>query len=255
MTGEVGSDSFYTLDGDRYVPTGLGLSPWNARAQMGVALAGLAAYALESVAAPQPMVPARLTIDIMGAVPLEPLAAKVAVLREGARLQLLTVELVRGDRCWVRATAMRVRAGESPNMEAPLSRPFPIDPVPVDSMQISPLADTMRVQGGFPDPGPGAWWVRPRATVVAGEPLRPLERAAMVADYGSGVAPLVSPREWTFANLDVALHLSRLPRDEWLLVDATSESAGNGIGLAHARLGDRDGMFGVAHQTIFLDRR
>ena len=248
-------ESFYTRDGDRYAPTGLGISPWNPRAQMGAALAGLVAHALDLAESPVAMVPVRLTIDIMGAVPLGPLTCDVTILREGARLQLLAVNLLQGSRVWVRATALRVRAGTSPSIEAPLSRPFPIDPEPVAAMWNSPLADTMRVQGGFPDPGPGAWWVRPKATVVAGEPLRPLERVAMVADYGSGVAPLVSPRDWTFANLDVALHLSRLPRGEWVLVDATSESAGNGIGLAHTRLGDRDGMFGAAHQSIFLDSR
>lgn len=250
MTG-----AFYTRDGDRYVPTGLGVSPWNPRAQMGVALAGLAATALDPVPSPAPMVTARLTIDIMGAVPLEPLAADILVLREGKRMQLLSVELTHGGRIWVRATALRVRVGESPCAETPPTRSFPDDRDIAEAVRASPIAATVRVQGGYPDPGPGAWWVNPTAAVVVGESLGPLAAVAMVSDYGSGVAPLVSPDAWTFANVDIGIHLTRLPRGDWLLVDATSESAGNGIGVAHARLGDRDGMFGSAHQTVFLDRR
>ena len=96
--------------------------------------------------------------------------------------------------------------------------------------------------GGFMQIGPGARWVQfPGLEVVAGHAMTPLERVAMVSDFGSGTAPLVSPKDWSFANLDICIHLSRLPRGEWLLIDVTSESSGNGCGLVHSRLGDVDG--------------
>ena len=39
------------------------------------------------------------------------------------------------------------------------------------------------------------------------------------------------------------------------LLDGTSEAAGNGTGIATLRMGDTEGMFGTAHQSVFLNRR
>lgn len=249
------SDSFYTRLGDGFAPTGLGVSVWNPNAQMGVALAGLAAHVLDTIPAPAAMSPARLTIDILGAVPLAPLTPAVRIVREGKRMQVLEVELSLGDRTWVRASALRVRTAPSPVAEPVPSHPFPDLSESVGITHDSNFATTVRIHGGFPDPGPGAWWVKPKVSVVSGCPLSALEGVAMVSDYGSGVGPLVSSKDWTYANVDVSIHLTRIPRGPWLLIDTRSESAGNGIGVVHSRLGDQDGMIGMAHQTVFLDRR
>lgn len=249
------NDSFYTRQGDDFAPTGLGVSVWNPNAQMGVALAGLAAHILGAVPAPVVMAPARLTIDILGAVPMEPLTPSLRVVREGKRMQVLELELSSGGRTWVKASALRVREAYSPMFEAPLSHAFPDLSTVAAVTRESAFATTIRLNGGYPDPGPGAWWVRPKIAVVAGHSVSAMEAVAMISDYGSGVAPLVSWEEWTYANVDVSIHLTREPRGPWLLIDARSESAGNGIGMVHSRLGDQDGMIGMAHQTVFLDRR
>lgn len=103
--------------------------------------------------------------------------------------------------------------------------------------------------------GPGAVWLRFPSAVVAGEVISPLQAAVMASDLGSGVSTMFAYADWTFANLDISLHLSRLPSSDWLLVDAASDTAGNGIVIANSRLGDAAGMFGTAHQSIFLERR
>ena len=46
-----------------------------------------------------------------------------------------------------------------------------------------------------------------------------------------------------------------MPRSDWMLLDGTSEAAGNGTGIATLRMGDTEGMFGTAHQSVFLNRR
>ena len=66
---------------------------------------------------------------------------------------------------------------------------------------------------------------------------------------------LTSLTDWTYASLDLSIHLSRMPRSDWMLLDGTSEVAGNGTGIATLRMGDTDGMFGTAHQSVFLNRR
>jgi len=247
--------SFYTHDGSMYLPTDLAVSPWNSRVQSGVALAGLTAHLLERVPSPVPMHMARLTLDILGTAPMGALLATARVIREGRRLQLLETEFLANGRPCLRATALRVRTAASPERALPLTRPFPAGSLQDLTRRQSNWVETIPIEGNFLMPGPGALWARFLCPVVAGESRSPMESIAMLADFGSGVGPLVSPRDWTFANIDISLHLTRPPRGEWLLIDASGESAGNGIGLSNSRLGDRDGMIGSAHQTTYLDRR
>ncbi|MDG2003519.1 MAG: thioesterase family protein [Novosphingobium sp.] len=243
---------FFTLEENRFVPSGLGTSPWDKRSQSGVSLAGLSAHLFESIDTTTPMMIARMTLDIYGAVPMEPLEPVIRVLRDGPRFQLVEVELRALGRTWSRATGLRVRLGESPVRSFPLTHPMPPE---VDQEQGTGWFDMIRVKGAFAETGPGAVWLRVTTDMVAGHPLSPMERLAMVADLGAGFAPLVPFKEWTSANLDLAIYQTRPSNEEWLLLDSDSQSAGNGIGLATARIGDSDGMFTTTQQTTFLNRR
>ena len=244
--------AFYEACGTDYVPTDINLSPWNGKGQNGIAMAGLAAHVICKMPSPAEMHTARLSIDILGLVPRIPVQPRLRVLREGRRVQLIEAELVADGRTYVRATALRTRIAPSPLSEPPLTRPLPD---PAKARGKVPWVTMHLLEGGFAQIGPGAQWVRFCTDVVAGHPLSPLERVAMVSDFGSSVAPLVSPARWTFANHDITVHLTRLPKGEWVLMDVTSQSSGNGVGVIHTQLGDTGGMIGHAHQTVFLDQR
>jgi len=75
----------------------------------------------------------------------------------------------------------------------------------------------------------------------------------MAADYGSGLSSYVDWRDWSYANVDISLHLTRMPEEEWIRVSAVTESAGNGIAIVDTRLSDQQGEFGHAHQTLFIN--
>jgi len=245
--------NFYDREGDSYVPTGLGVSPWNGTTQGGMALAGLTAHLFGSVQSLSPMQTTRLTIDILGAVPMEPLVPEIRLLREGKRIQLLELELKAKGRSWLRASALRARTEDTPARPEPLDRALP-DTLDLPRSTID-LAEVIAIEGHFMEPGPAARWVRFTKPIVAGTMLAPLERIAMLADWGSGIGSWLSPKEWTLANLDISLYLSRMPRGEWLLLDTSSETAGNGLAIANNRLGDCEGMIGTSHQTVFLNHR
>jgi len=245
--------AFFVQEGDLFVPTGMGASPWSRKAHGGVSLGGLVAHVLDRIPSPAPMQTTRLTIDIFGAIPLEPVAPVTRILREGRRVQLIEIEFQIEAKTWLRASALRLRTQEGPSYTRPLTHPYPDETA--KGRQAAGWVEAIPVISDFLVPGPGACWVRFPCEVVAGEALSPLETVTMAADFGSGIASMVPITEWTFANLDIALHLTRLPRSPWILIDATSESAGNAIAISNTRLGDRDGLFGSAHQSIFLDRR
>ena len=238
-----------------YVPSGVGTSPWNPKAQNGIALAGLAAHLLETLPGVPGMHPARLQIDILGAIPMEPLAFAARTIREGRRMQLLECELQCSGRLAVRASMLRLRTEDTPEVGLGAGDEVPLLDETAAVAGDARFAEGYRLRGAMREPGPGSRWLRLNVPVVRGVDLTPFQRVAMAADYGSGTAPLVPFKVWTSANIDISLHLARLPRGEWLYLDAHSESAGNGIGLVNMRLGDRDGMIGTSHQTIFIDRR
>ena len=245
------SEAFFTRDGDRYVPTGLGPSFWDPTKQGGGPICGLVAQVLDGIPMPGPMLPMRLTLDIYGAVPMAPLTARTRLLRDGKRIQLAELELDVEGRTYARATMLRVRTEGPEDRSEPRTHAFPENAQAVRRV----LAESFRISGSAEEPGSGAVWLRVVTPMIAGEPLNLLAGVAAAADWGTTVSPPASLNEWTYANLDVSIHLARMPRTDWMLLDATSEVAGNGTGMVTMRMGDRQGMFGIAHQAVFLNPR
>ena len=89
---------------------------------------------------------------------------------------------------------------------------------------------------------------------LRGEAISPSMRAAIAADFCNGVSTVLDFSEWTFLNADVTLSLARLPVGEWILVDAETRLGPDGAGIAHAKLGDVDGYFGQATQSLLEHR-
>lgn len=244
--------AFYRREGEAYVPTGIGVSPWNGTSQAGPALAGLAGHVLTRVPTRTPMLTTRISIDILGTVPLEPLLPEIRVLRDGARMQVVDAEFTAAGRLWLRATAVRARIADTPEQPAPLTRRYWREDDPRDAHT---WFEERHIALDRNRPGPGALWARFLTDTVEGEPLEPLALAAMLGDFGNGTAPVVPIMENTLANMDITVCMSRLPRGEWVLVDAECETAGQGSAYSRTRLGDSEGMFATAMQSIFIDQR
>ena len=114
----------------------------------------------------------------------------------------------------------------------------------------------MRVaKGSFRTPGPAAVWYRAMRPIVDGEPLSPLMRAAIAADFCNGTSAVLDFTKWTFINGDLTLSLAREPVGDWVLLDAETWAGPDSIGIAAARLADRDGYFGRAVQSVLFEKR
>ncbi|MBB4615417.1 thioesterase family protein [Novosphingobium taihuense] len=247
---------FYEESEGVFTPSVLALGPWDRRWQNGVALAGLVAHLWERAPAPVAMVPARLTLDILRPTPMGPISARVTPLREGRKLQLLEVELLADGVPTIRATALRVREAEAPALAEAI---HPLAPEGLPTLngkrsRFGHIIETRLESGGLEVLGPGVVWARFLGEIVRGMRISPLVTAAMVADFGSGLSSVMDWREWSFANVDISLHLARMPRSEWIRVAARTASSGNGIGVVATSLADLNGDIGHAHQTLFFDR-
>ena len=81
------------------------------------------------------------------------------------------------------------------------------------------------VEGGFLEPGPATVWMRMRQPLVAGEEPTPLQRTLVAADVGNGISAVLDWRRYVFINVDLTVHLERMPEGEWVCVDAVTRPA------------------------------
>ena len=260
-------DALFVRDGDRWTPTELSRGPWSPDALHGGPVAALLARLDESETRPGPMHPARMTVELLRPVPLAPLRGRTRVLRSGRKVWLSESALFAGETEVARATLLWIRRAPLPVPEVhgggraePPPGPEGVAPTP-PAWRGGPVAfhshatEHRVARGVWGSPGACTDWIRLRVPLVAGEEPSPLVRVAAVADFGNGISAALPFEAWTFINPDLTLYLQRLPRDEWVCLDAVSWPEGDGVGLAESELFDAAGRLGRALQGLLLERR
>jgi hypothetical protein len=72
-------------------------------------------------------------------------------------------------------------------------------------------------------------------------------------DTANGVVPRVDPTQGlAFPNLDLQVHLYRVPQGQWLGLQTTQQYGSDGIGLTSSVLHDSLGPFGRSEQILTL---
>ena len=248
--------AFFAKRGEAYAPLPLAMSPWNTAHQGGMAIAGLLMHEAEQVPAPVPMTPARVTIDILKATPFVPVCCRASIVREGKRLQMVQVELLADGDVVARARVLRVRIAETPSWPAPMTYPQPEEaarrPLLKAAGELDRILETRVIRGGLAVKGPGALWARIDADLFAGQPVEGIAALAMVADFGSGISNVLDRDRWSFANVDISMHMARAPQGPWFLLASEVLSPGTGVNQVNSTMADRKGPFGQAHQTLFV---
>lgn len=111
------------------------------------------------------------------------------------------------------------------------------------------------VRGSFAEAGPAVCWMRMRYPLVAGEEPSPLQRVMTAADSGNGISGTLDFARYMFINVDLTVHLHRLPAGEWVCLDSLTVPERNGLGLADTVLFDELGPLGRACQTLLVSER
>ncbi|MGB7686457.1 MAG: thioesterase family protein [Solirubrobacterales bacterium] len=258
-------DAFYERDGAQFVSTELTRGPWDPGAQHAGPPAALLGHALEGLPEAEEFQVGRVTYEILRAVPIMPVEVTARVVRPGRRVQLLEAELSAGGEVLMRATAWRIRTGEV-DLPAEAVLPSPQPPAPERGSEVSffptgqdhgyhTAMEARFISGGFLEPGPAVAWLRMRHPLVAGEEPTPLQRALIAADVGNGISASLDYRRYLFINVDLTVHLERMPAGEWVCVDAVTLPQPNGIGTAESLLSDGEGRIGRALQTLLISER
>lgn len=266
MSAEASPESLFVRDGESFVPTAFTQGPWSAEHQHGGPVCALLARVVESVPTLVPMRCGRLTVDLMRSIPVAPLTTAARVVREGKRVQVAEAGLFHAGVEVARASALRLRIGESADALSHPRRPDEAPPRPPIAGQASVLAraglpvpgfikaiDQDRVTGGLGLGAPACTWFRLRVPVVAEEETTPLQRLAALADFTSGTANFLEIDRWSSINADVSLHMLREPVGEWIAVDAVAHVAGDAIGHSRSRMFDVEGLVATGSTAQIVD--
>ncbi|MFL5797327.1 MAG: thioesterase family protein [Actinomycetota bacterium] len=258
------ADSFFVQDGEHFVATDWARGPWTAEAAHAGPPAALLARALEALEPAGPeMLVSRFAIEVLRPVPLRPLSVRAAVVRPGKRVQLAEALLHDGDTEVARAAAWRIRPNQVLDSEHNLEAhgfPAPLDSSPVELFHPGwepsyfEAMESRTASGDFLRPGPAALWMRMRVDLLPGEPVAPLSRALVAADSANGISWELPLGQFLFANLDLTVHLARMPEGEWVCLDAISRLGRSGLGVAQSTLWDERGRFGSGAQSLLVSR-
>lgn len=270
------NEAIFVREGDVFVPSDLGGSPWGPGLMHGGPPAGLLARAVERYLAEDPdLQPVRLTIDLFRPVPKEPLRTVVTPAREGKRLAALQVSLFAGELEVSRAAVLALRKTEialpahalPPPPWVPHHEGYPTTDLPAALRPRGAAAPKGPMLKGFHTTvevrrvseeagrGRGTAWIRIPVPFVLGEETGPLTRLAATSDFGSPIGHIRPSDDTGFINADISIHIHRLPEGEWICLEAQGAAQETGLGLVETVVHDIHGPIGRVNQAIMANRR
>lgn len=235
------------------LPTTAG--PWSRDSQHGGPPGALLARAVERLGVGRI---GRFTLDLLGPVPVGPVAVQATMLRPGRSVQLAGAELrdVGRDRVAASARAWLFPAATGPGgpPSAPAHSPADGHERPRPEGWHGGYLDAIEwrwIRGGLDEPGAGVVWMR-SPDLVPGEPISPIQRLLACVDSASGVSAALDARTWAFLNTELTVHVLREPVGEWLCLDAETTLSEDSVGVATSAVYDERGLVARSAQALLV---
>ena len=239
-------------------------SNWDPDIQHGSPPLALMTKLIEELSGDSLMRIGRVSMDILGAIPVAPVRVRAWVQRPGSRISLLTAEMVAAgsggtDRALVRASAWLLATSDTADVTTDRFQPLvegEADPVPHSWEGATGYLEAVswRRQREL-DNGSAVAWLSPLAHLVDTEEMTQMQRLALVVDCANGVGTAIDPALFVFMNTDTAMHLHRVPVGNDFALRARGSIGPDGIGVTTAEIFDRQGFIGTCAQTLFVQRR
>ena len=205
----------------------------------------------------------RVSMDILGAIPVAPVRVRAWVERPGSRISLLAAEMVAArpggpDRAVARASAWLLATSDTADVATDRFPPLvegEADPEPHSWEGATGYLEAIswRRQRDLDNGSPVAW-MSPLAHLVDAEEMTQTQRLALVVDCANGAGAAIDPAAFVFMNTDTAMHMHRVPVGNDFALRARGSIGPDGIGVTTAEIFDRQGFIGTCAQTLLVQR-
>jgi hypothetical protein len=257
-------EAYYLARGDgRYEPTRATESPWDRTAQHGGPPAALLAHVIgQTVEGPLRI--GRISVDILGPVPLREAVVEVSPIKPGRRVHLTEARMIIDGRVAATARTWHIATGDRPPTTGEQhTAPPPVPPRPTTQPFYPGLEDWgygrsiewRFTRGGFDSLGAADVWARARLQLVDGVPLTGQDRVLIAADSANGLSLSLPLEQWFSIPPAMTATLLRPPAGEWVHLACRTYLSDDGVGLAHADLSDQGGLIGEVAQPLLVQKR
>lgn len=231
---------------------------WNPHEQHMAPATGIISTELERFNARTDMRLARISLDIFGLISFGEFTITTRMIRAGKTIELIEAEMRANGRTCVVARAWRMLMQDTTEIagleDASIENP--------DSLEIwhgmkkwpgGFIATTETRSNQAHRAGKGIVWIKTFCEMVAGEVTSDFVRHMGMIDTANGMVPRQEPvSNWAFPNLDLQIHMHRLPQGKWLGIEAVQQFGTDGIGLTSAILHDIYGPYARSEQIVTL---
>ena len=245
-----------------YQPTHHAQGAWNEHEQHMAPATGLLTAELNNYAPQANMRIARISLDILGLIPLDDFTVTTRCIRPGKTIELIEAVMSSRGRDAIIARAWRLMTQDTSEIAGLEDQKI------LQKPETLPAWDGMKGwPGGFIEsvhlvtdehrrPGRGMVWITNEVEMIEGMPTSDLVHILGMVDTANGIVPRVglglSKLEWMFPNTDLQIHMHRAPQGRWLGIEAVQQYGDDGIGLTSAVLHDVQGPFGRSEQILTI---
>ncbi|WIV42462.1 MULTISPECIES: thioesterase family protein [Glutamicibacter] len=253
---------FEALGDGRYRSSWHSQGAWNPHEQHMAPASGILAYALENFQPRADMRIARISYEIHGLIHAGEFEISTRMVRPGRTIELIEAEMTAKGRTSIVARAWRVIQSDTSAVAGIEDKEIPGP----DACSVRDISE--KWPGGYIKsiemrandelrPGRGFAWLRTPYVLVDTGDATALSSLVGMIDTANGVVPRVDPGEgtWIYPNVDLQIHMYRMPVGEWLGLDVQQSFGTDGIGLTSTVLHDETGPFGRAEQILTVRSR
>lgn len=231
---------------------------WNENEQHMAPATGVICAELEQFQPRPEMQIGRISLDIFGMIYLDEFTITTSLIRPGKTIELIeSVFEAKGRTCIVAKTWRMItedtKAAEGlEDRKIPNHKELPLWDKMTDFWGGGYIKSVSKyLKSGERRAGKGVVWLSNELDMIEGHKTSSFVKLLGMIDTMNGVAVRQETNfEYMFPNLDLQIHLYRIPEGTWLGLDVQQQYGANGIGLTTAVLHDDKGPFGHAEQIL-----
>ncbi|NHB58832.1 thioesterase family protein [Acinetobacter sp. 194] len=241
----------------RYTSTIHTQGAWNEHEQHMAPATGIICAELDHFMPRQDVRIGRISLDILGLIPAGEFQIETKVIRPGRTIELIESVMSAGGKSCISARTWRMAVSDT-------SAVYGLEDPVVEGPEQQPVWEEIRSwPGGYiasieartsnRRAGKGIVWLTNTLDMVEGETTSDFVKLMGMVDTTNGIVTRqIWPFQYAFPNLDLQIHLHRLPRGHWLGLETIQQHGNDGIGLTSAVLHDLYGPFGRSEQILTL---